>query len=431
MRHRLLRAARHDQLLGNSALIFLTTALMAGAGALFWVIAARLASPEHVGLAGSLVAAGDSLALFAQLGLNIALLRTLPISSRRAADVLTASVLVMTAGAVFALVYALLLPVVSPLLADVVSSPVTIALFCVLVAATALNVLTDNVFLGINRVGDYLRTNGILLGVVKCVLPFLLAGAGAFGLYGSVAGAVLCCALASVWLIFRHLGGPLRLSPSKELLATRGFAAAGYVTYVLTVVPLLVLPIIVINELGSAQGGAYFISFQVVGLLHAVVLAIANAGYAECERAAHRRHAVARKAGLALVGIAVAGCLAMVVLAPYFLRIFGSHYVDSGTATLRVLALAIVAAAFNYAGAIRLRLASNLAAMILVQLASTVVMLVLALELAPRGTVWVAASFGIGHLVGGLLGFVVTSTVARFSDDAPVVSPAPEPVVAG
>jgi len=69
--------------------------------------------------------------------------------------------------------------------------------------------------------------------------------------------------------------------------------------------------------------------------------------------------------------------------------------------------------------------------MILVQLASTVVMLVLAVELAPRGTVWVAASFGIGHLVGGLLGFVVTSTVARFADDAPVVTPAPEPVVAG
>ena len=136
---------------------------------------------------------------------------------------------------------------------------------------------------------------------------------------------------------------------------------------------------------------------------------------------------MARKAGLTLVGIAVAGCLAMQLLAPYFLQIFGSHYVESGTATLRVLALAIVAAAFNYAGAIRLRLASNLAAMILVQLVSTVVMLVLALELAPRGTVWVAASFGIGHLVGGALGFLVTSTVARFSDDAPVL-PA-EPVV--
>ena len=421
MSSRLLRAARNDQLLGNSALIFLTTALMAAGGALFWVIAARLATPEDVGLAGSLVVAGDSLALFAQLGLNIALLKTLPISSRRAADVLTAAVLVTSAGAAFALVYALLLPVISPSLAEVVSSPVTIAIFCVLVAATALNVLTDSVFLGINRVRDYLRLNGVLLGVVKCGLPLLLAGAGAFGLYGSVGGAVLCCALASLWVILRHLPGPRRLSPSPELRATGGFAAAGYVTYVLTVIPLLAFPLIVINALGSAQGGAYFISFQVVGLLHAVVLAVANNAYAECERAPHRRHAVARKGALMLVGLAAAGCLAMQVLAPYFLQIFGEHYVESGTSTLRVLALAVVAAACNYAGAMRLRLASNLAAMILVQLASTVVMLVLAIELAPHGTVWVAAAWGIGHAVGAVLGFLVTSTIARFPDDAPVV----------
>jgi O-antigen/teichoic acid export membrane protein len=423
-----LRAARNDQLLSSSALVFLTTVLMAGAGAVFWVIAARLGTPEDVGLAGSLVVAGDSLALFAQLGLNVALLRTLPVSSRRASDVLTAAVLVMTAGAGFALAYALLLPWVSPSLSDVLSSPVTIAIFCVLVAATALNVLTDSVFLGINRVRDYLRLNGVLLGVAKCGLPFLLAGAGAFGLYGSVGGAVLCCALASLFVIFRHVPGPRRLAPSPELLATRGFAAAGYVTYVLAVVPLLVFPVLVINALGSAQGGAYFISFQVVGLLHAVVLAVANAAYAECERATTRRHALARKGALTLVALAAAGCLAMQVLAPYFLQIFGSHYVESGTSTLRVLALAVVAAAFNYAGAIRLRLASNLAAMILVQLVSTVVMLVLAFELAPHGTVWVAAAWGIGHAVGGVLGYVVTSTVARFADTAPVVPR--EPVVA-
>jgi O-antigen/teichoic acid export membrane protein len=428
---RLLRAARQDQLLGSSALVFLTTVLMAGAGAVFWVIAARLSPPEDVGLAGSLVAAGDSLALFAQLGLNIALMRILPVSSRRAADVLTSVVAVAAAGACFALGYALLLPWVSPSLADVVGSPVTVALFCVLVAATAVNVLTDSVFLAIHRVRDYLRLNGVLLGVVKCGLPFLLAGAGAFGLYGSVGGAIACCALASLWVIFRHLPGRRELRPSPELLATRGFAAAGYVTYVLTVVPLLVFPLVVINALGSAQGGAYFISFQVVGLLHAVVLAVGNAAYAECERAAHHRHAVARKGGLLLVALAAAGCLAMQVLAPYLLQIFGTHYVESGTATLRVLAVAVVCAAFNYAGVMRLRLASNLAAMILVQLVSTVVMLVLAVGLAPHGTVWVAAAWGIGHAVGGALGFLVTSTLVRFSDDGPALPSRAEPVPAG
>ena len=58
----------------------------------------------------------------------------------------------------------------------------------------------------------------------------------------------------------------------------------------------------------------------------------------------------------------------MFVLAPYFLRSSATHYVEEGTWTLRVLALATVAAAFNYWGMIRLRLSSHLPAMILVQL---------------------------------------------------------------
>src|SRR3954452_9396293 len=119
-----------SKLLSNSLLVLITTLLMAGAGAAFWVIAARLGSPEDVGLAGSLVAAGDSLALFAQLGLNIALLRTLPISSRRAADVPPATVAAAPGGPVLALVYALLLPMVSPALADVLAAPGTVAGFC-------------------------------------------------------------------------------------------------------------------------------------------------------------------------------------------------------------------------------------------------------------------------------------------------------------
>lgn len=419
-----LRAARSDTLIANSALIFLTTILMAGGGAVFWVIAARLGTPEDVGVAGSLVAAADSLALFAQLGLNIAIIKTMPTSERKAADVTTAALVVSVAGAAFALVYCLLLPVTSPSLTSVLGSPWTIGIYCVLVAATALNVLTDSVFLAINRVRDYLRLNGILLGVAKCVLPFALVGAGAMGLYGSVGGAILICAVASLWVIYRHLPGPRSLTPSQSLLDARRFAGAGYVTYVLTVLPLLVFPLLVINALGKADAAAYFISFQIVTLLHAVILAVANAGYAESERATTGRHRLVRKSGLTLLVASVGGAVVMYPLAPYLLQIFGDHYVDEGTWTLRILAFATVGAAFNYWGAIRLRLASHLPAMISVQVLSTAVMLGLGAALAERGTVWVAAAWGIGHVVGGIVGYVASVTIAPFDDAAPAVEDA-------
>ena len=416
-----------SRLLSSSVLVVGTTVLMAAAGAVFWVVAARLATAEDVGLAGSLVAAGDSLAMFAQLGLNIAIVRALATSSRRAADVVTAALVVVSAGGGLALGYALLLPVTSPPLAEVLSSPLTIALFAVLVAMTALNILTDSVFLALDRIWSYLRLNGVLMGVLKVGLPLVLAGVGAFGLYSSVGLAVAACAAGSVWSILHFLPGPRRPAPSPELLANRGFAAAGYVTYVLTVLPLLVFPVLVVNALGSARAGSYFISFQVATLLNAVVLAVANLSYAEAERARTGRHAVVRRSGLLIVGGSAVGCVAMVAMAPYFLAIFGDHYVDSGTTTLRVLSLACVGAAFNYWGMLRLRLTGNLAAMIGSQAVSTAVMLVLAVALVDRGTVWVAAAWGVGHAVGGLIGWLLTTTVVPFADAAPVRTEELEP----
>jgi O-antigen/teichoic acid export membrane protein len=414
-----LGAVRSDRLLVNSTLMFTTTLMMAAGGALFWVVAARVQTPENVGLAGSLVAAADAIALFAQLGLNITLLRTMPTSERRAADVATASLLVVTAGSAFALVYCLALPVASPTLHSVLDSPTRIAIFCVLVAATALNVLTDSVFLAINRVRSYLWLNGVLLGVTKCALPILLAGAGALGLYGSAGGAALVCGVASVLVIFRHVPGRRSLSPSRQLVSARRFAGAGYATYVLNVVPQLVIPLIIINSLGAARGAVFFLSSQIVMLQNAVILAVGNSMYAESQREPHRRLDVVRRGGVAMGVVALAGALVVLVMAPYFLQIFGAHYVHEGTATLRVLSLSVLALGFNYWSAMRLRIAHRLRAMIGVQLTSTIVVLALAWLAASHGTVWVALAWGVGQLIGGTVGYVASRTGDALHDEAP------------
>ncbi len=93
-----------------------------------------------------------------------------------------------------------------------------------------------------------------------------------------------------------------------------------------------------------------------------------------------------------------------------------------------MLAFATVGAAFNYWGAIRLRLAGNLTAMIGVQVLSTVVMLGLAVPLASHGTVWVAAAWGIGHFVGGVAGYVASVTVRAASRTTRPAAADPTPV---
>lgn len=408
---------RSDRMLTNSVMLFATSLLMAGFGALFWVLAARLQSAEVVGLAGTVVAASDTLALFAQLGLNIALVRTMPRSRHQAADVLTAVGVVGSAAALFALVYVSLLPVTSPRVHEVLASPWAKAMFCLLVAATAVNVLSDNVFLAIDRVRSYLWLNGLALGVAKVLLPFALAGAGVLGLYGSVGGAALICGAASLVVILRHLPRPTRLRPSAELVHARGFAGAGYATVVLALTPQMVLPLLVVNELGAATGAFFFVSIQVVGLQNAIIVAVGNSMYAECERHPERRTAAVRKGGLAMLAVGLVSALAVAVLAPLLLRVFGSSYSESGTATLRVLSLAVLGLGASYWAAMRLRIAHRPGAMVAAQVVGTSVVLVLALVAVPHGTVWVAAALGAGYVVGGLAGYLISRFWAPFHDE--------------
>jgi O-antigen/teichoic acid export membrane protein len=404
----------------NSVMLFATSLLMAGFGALFWVLAARLQEPRVVGLAGTVVAASDTLALFAQLGLNIALVRTMPRSRHQAADVLTAVAVVGTAAALFAFVYVTLLPLTSPWVHEVLASPWAKLMFCVLVAATAVNVLSDNVFLAIDRVRSYLWLNGLALGVAKVTLPFLLAGAGVLGLYGSVGGAALLCGAASLLVILRHLPRITRLRPSEELRNARGFAGAGYATVVLALTPQMVLPLIVVNQLGPATGAFFFVSMQVIGLQNAIIVAVGNSMYAECERHPDQRTAAVRKGGFAMLAVGLVSALAVIAVAPLLLHVFGASYSRAGTDTLRVLSLAVLGLGLSYWSAMRLRVAHRPGAMVAAQVVGTTCVLVLALVAVPHGTVWVAAALGAGYAVGGLAGYVISKVWAPFHDDEPL-----------
>lgn len=405
-----------DPMVRNSWLIVATMVLMAGAGSLFWVIAARLHGPAEVGLAGSLVTTAEALAVFSMLGLNITLVRVLPTSRHQAGDITVSSLVVFVAGAALGFTYASLLPWISPTLHEVLGGPLAWLLFALLTGATALNQLTDGIFLGLNKLSYNLRINGVLMGIVKCSLPFALVGAGALGLYASVGAAGAFAGVLSLVVVLLSLRQPPSLRASSELRDARRFAGAGYLSNVLYFLPQLVFPVLMINAAGPRESGLYFIAFQIVTLLNAIVYAACNAMYADAERSPHRRVAtIARGGRLAAVYVAV-GVVGLWLVSPLLLQVFGSEYARDGRLTLHVLTLGSVGVALNYWSAMRLRVAHHYRAMVGVQLATTTVMIAGAAVLAPFGAVWVAVAWGVGQLFGGILGYTVSRRWAPIQD---------------
>lgn len=406
------RGVTRDRMVVNSALMFSTTVLMALSGAIFWVIAARLRTPEEVGIAGSLVAASVTLSYVAQMGLNMTLIKVIPRSTHPRSDVVSGIFVTAVAGGLLATAYVLALPVVSPRLAQEFDGVWRHVVFALLIAATSVNLLTDGVFLALDRLRAKLVINGVLMSLVKCALPFALAG-GAFGLFGAVGGATVVAAAVSVVLLLRTTSGPLRPAPSRELRDHSKFNAAGYVTQILDMLPQLVLPVLVINAQGAAAGAVFFVGFQITTFLNSALYSIGGSMYAEAERSPATEPQIARKGAKVMAATSLAGAAVIALAAPLLLGVFGSHYSDRGALTLQVLAFSGIGVAWNCWSTFRLRFQGQLAAMMLVQTATSTLLLVLALTLAPHGVQYVAASWGVSHLFGGVVGFVVVETIRR------------------
>lgn len=402
-----LAAALRAPELVDSTLILATSVLMAAAGAGFWLIGARLHDAAAVGIAGSLVSATVVISFAAQLGLNVTLVDTMPTSARRAADFVTTTLITGSTGFVLGLGYALVAPLVVPQLEVLRASPVHALSFAALCAGTAVNVTTDSAFLALRMLGANLGVNGVLMGVVKCGLPFALIGLGAFGLYAAVGVASLVAAVASCVLVLRALPRPWLAAPSEGLRRSVRYSLSGYAVGLVDLAPVLVLPLIILGALGAEANAVYFVGFQIVTLLNSVAFAVGSSTFAAGAREPHRAWEIAvRAARLMAVGM-VLGAAALLVLAELLLAVFGEVYADHGVITLRWFAVGALAVAAAHWAVIVLRLRRALVATVVVAGTCAGVTVVLAALWAERGTSWVALGWAIGHLVGALLGLAL------------------------
>jgi O-antigen/teichoic acid export membrane protein len=390
----------------DSALMLTTTVLMALSGSLFWAVAARTSDQVDVGLAGSVIAATVTFSYLSLLGLNHTLIKMLPHSRAPRMLVYQATGLVFAAGAVLAVVYLVVMRWVSPSIAAVFEHPLEQVSFVVIVAASGVNLLSDAILLSVGALVRNLLINGVLMGALKVLLPFALAQLGAFGLVACVGiSSVVAAALSIVVAVSK-------LAPSRSgtagLRRALGFAGAGYVASVANMLPILILPTMVLQRLGADVNAVYFICFQIASLLNAVAYTINSSSFAHASRRPHEAAEVVRTTLRLLLGAVAVGALALAATAPWLLAIFGQVYREQGTVTLQLMAFASLPLALNNWYAVRLRLRSQLWAMVMLQVVVSTSMVAAAWLLLPRGLEWMAAALAIGYLSGLPLGYLTT-----------------------
>lgn len=344
---RVLASFGRDSLVGNSAFLFINTALLAGFGFVFWSISAHVYTPAQVGVATALIAALNLIISLALLGLEISLIRFLPETERRA-DLINASLtwtaaLAMACGAIFLL----LQPIVAPRLGVIRENTLVRVLYLLFCIPAAWSYILESVFVAYRSARQIVVKN-LLSSVAKLPLIAAFVFAGAFGIYSAWMASFAVGAVFAVVVLRRRFNH--RLAFATRLVPVRGMTAFSIANYLATFaegVPDMVLPIVVLDLLGAVAAAHYYIAVMLASLLFAVSAAAGQSLFAEGSNSVAELRHHARKAGVFMACLLVPGIALTVGVGPYVLEIFGHSYATSAGGLLTILALSAVIVAAN------------------------------------------------------------------------------------
>ncbi|HEV2402799.1 MAG TPA: oligosaccharide flippase family protein [Candidatus Saccharimonadales bacterium] len=407
MKQKLL-ALRQDTLFRNSIYLMVSTGIMALLGFVFWLINARLFTPSQIGVATTLISAMNLISYIALLGFNSTFIRFLPTSKDRSNEINTGLLLSIIMAALVSTGYILLIPYIAPKLGIVHHNPWYAIGFVIMAALAAINLLTDSIFIAYRAAKYNLLIDGIIMSSIKLALPFLLVGLGAYGVFAaSGSAASVAMALSILFLTLRFNYRPefkIRTSTLRKVLH---YSFSNYVGNLLNIAPTLVLPLVVINHLGAAAAGYYYLAFMVANLLYTVVYAVSQSLFAEGSYANQTLRELVKRSSAVVAGIMVPGTIILYFGAHLILGTYGKNYGSKASSLLTVLALAAPAVAIYTIVTVLLRINKQVYSLIVVNIIYLLTISGFATLWVDRGLKWIGYAWAMGQITAGLAGLLV------------------------
>ena len=387
----------------NSVFLISHSGATAGIAFLFWVVATRSFSPEEVGISSALISAAALLSFFARFGMGDGIIRFLASREGEPSRLINSVFLATGAAAILvSVVFLAGLPIWSQPLRPILGQPLIMAVFIISVIGLAGAGLIERVFVASRR-GKYVLSFGILLGLARlgalAGVLLLARQAGMITAWGLPAIVAVCIALLFVLpMAIRGYRPKLRLH-IREIQAIGRFSLSAFVSNAWWQITISVLPLLVLNTLGSIQSAFFFASWTLGSRLFSIPGSIGTSLFAE---GSHQETAllpsIDRSFKLVVMFLVPAAAFVMIAAKPLLLM-FGNSYMEEGHRLLWVIALSTLPFAVNsiYLGVVRVEKKQR--AIIAVPTALGILTLTISYLLLP--------GFGI---VGAGLGFLVAQT---------------------
>ena len=165
----------NDSLIKNSLFIMLTAISNAGFGFIFWMLGAKLYSPDDVGMATALISSVGLIILLSRFGMESSIISFFPTADKR--NVFNTSIIITTSFAVlFGVIFILGIDIFSAKL-YLLKSPLNALFFLIVLSANSVAMLTAISFIAIRK-STFQFLQSIVVGSrVLFLIPFISFGA--------------------------------------------------------------------------------------------------------------------------------------------------------------------------------------------------------------------------------------------------------------
>ena len=416
MLKKLLLSLHGDILFRNSFYLMLATGVLAGFGFLFWFINARLFSTDNIGIATTLISVMNLIALLSLLGFNAALVRFLPTADNRNEQINTSLVFATIASIALSLLFIAFVGIISPQLIFISQSAWFGIIFVFACVMTTLNTLTDSVFLA-HRQTKYTLNINILYSVFKTLAPFAFISWGAMGIFTAAALAQMLGTLLSILALMRWFA----YRPSLKVdwlfvVQIWYYNTANYLSTVLNLLPVTLLPIIVINHLGPKSAAYYYIAMMIANLLYTVPYATTKSLFAEGSHDEKYLQDHVRKSIRLITMLLIPAMVVLILGGSIILGLFGEAYASGGAYFLDLLTLAGIAVSIDCLYGALFQIKRNSAAIILSNVVYAVATLGLAYFFLPFGLAGIGIAWTLGNTITAVVSYVLYHYQAYLSE---------------
>lgn len=398
-----LRRNLADPLLRNSLFLAVNSIVGAGAGFLYWTLAARNYGPSALGAVSAVTALIPLLTTFASLGLAEMLVRHYA-GSRNQLHMLTRAAMTLTVTSAGLAVAWWAIAANMPPLHDVGHGRGLLLILVLTVLGSGTGLLTTATMIAARR-PDLVILETVAGTTIRILLLLLLRDRGAAGILLSYAAGASVTTLAGGLLIMTKVRPRRGIGVGAER-DHHHFALVNWLSAVFALGPRAATTTLIVWRAGTEAAAWVAIPLMMLPLMTMVPSVVGRTLFSEASRDPHRILPLARRARRVAGLFTLLSSLFVIVTAPQLLQIFGERYAAESTTLLRLLAVAAVCAVPNYILDVTLNVSGHRGGFLFVNVAGVCASSLLLVLLSSRGPTGIGVAWVTGQLAYGAIGYL-------------------------